>query len=692
MAEEDQNAEERQKAKAMDILKAIFRVEVDKKGSYLSIKDFLDELYIPVDTEEKIKNGIFNTNELTCVVGIVGSGKTSVLTKIFERDLPEGWCYLKIDFRKEQICGDPQRYWEFREKLRNIIKDDIIIKFYSKENEKYLEELSYLLIDDPKYEYHSIYRDFNNAKIDAKEIYRKLKISSTYTYSEWINSEKEKEEKNADLREIVVKDVMKKLDMYHLIWGLIELKICKRFFVVFDNVDILPHDAQPYYLEVANGIHHIIEGHGKSVISIREQNIRRPPITTTGAFGDNIEVVYIDTNNIPGIIHDKRIEHVDGFGTKIQEDGLTTKDQAKKIILKRLEYAEKIWKEKGIQKNEYKIIKELAHSILNPYLEERIDYMANKSIRVFLDIYMIFLLEHLMELEDTKIKELLESKGVAQSRQIETYLYSWLVRYGGRYGIHLYKMVPLFERWMRDEEYREQLGCFLPYIISVRLYNITNRGNLFTTVGNVINEFTKNLKVDSEEIRKSIYDLYSDGVNYYGHIVDIRQRQGINNEKDIRDTDQVWITPRGTILCSETSLKYMYILQELIDTKHFGDRDIEKSTKNEQAEYVLKFLYGIAYMHLNGLQIIRRIMYPNHEMKWLEEYKKLFCINGRLHLERILDSNIGYLKRIKMDYAVRNEFEKLKREYLEEVKHIERYGYARNIDSFKDKYSDRRTP
>ena len=92
----------------LNALKALTRFELeetsvefpDAKYLYIPQKAFLEKCYIPVENENEIINACFHVNELTCIVGPRGCGKTTTLIKILIKDCPSEFSYIRIDFSK----------------------------------------------------------------------------------------------------------------------------------------------------------------------------------------------------------------------------------------------------------------------------------------------------------------------------------------------------------------------------------------------------------------------------------------------------------------------------------------------------------------------------------------------------------------------------------------------------------------
>jgi len=668
---------EKMSRRQLNLLKGSIRFEVegtsdefrDSKFLQVSKEKFLEEYYIAVENEDEIIDACFHTNELTCIVGPKGCGKTTTLIKILEKNCPDEFGYIRIDFSKELSL---LRYLKkedptiFEDELRRRINQLLRNKFYDGENRQYLIGLCIELLKRPlaHYTYRNIYEDYIDEREDAELIYDRSGMN--VSYDEWLQNEDE------DMLIELIERVRKRLGIKQLIWGLLKFDRCKKFTVIFDNVDRVPNYFQPNYLSVANDIQNDIGTFSKCIVAIREENIRRPEGNTEQQ-ADFIELVYFKGSKSYSIRRKREVR------LPLIEDDFTNN-----VIQKRLELAKRMDLENNpedskeeIEKN-WELMEQLTQLITKTYFREKLSKIANCSIRLVLDVFYDFL-KYILLKNETEISTALNSS--KRSRIFESYFYSWLIQNGGKLDLYLYNLVELYHRWEKSEK----LGCFPEHVALTYLCNRkraiekTGRKYHYTTVGELHEEMSA-IGFTSDEILKAILELYYvDPV--FGQMIDMRNFKETYeiNISNINKDDQIWILPRGEICCSDTTHKYTYFIENIY--KHHCARvminliDISSSHIEED----VKFLCKIARMHLSGLVRIRNNTYQKYGDRWLEKYKEKFCIGGYLQLDRIIYNHYQYLRNFcKLDDI--KILEELRRKYDEEVEKVNLTGrYDMNL-------------
>ena len=655
----------------LNALKALTRFELeetsvefpDAKYLYIPQKAFLEKCYIPVENENEIINACFHVNELTCIVGPRGCGKTTTLIKILIKDCPSEFSYIRIDFSKESNLIRHLKKEEpsnFENELRKRINSLLRNKFYDGKNIGYLSDLSIELLKKPpgNYDYRNVYEDYIDERQDAMFAY--IDSGQNVPYDEWLQNREDPVVNN------LVNSVMKKVGIKQLIWGLLKFDRCKKFMMIFDNVDRIPNFFQPYYLSVANDIQNDIGTFSKCVVAIREENIKRPK-ENSDYQADFIELVYLrEKRSIP-------IKNKKEVNMPLVRDDFTNS-----IIQNRLNFAKKIDLEnirklsKKETKENWKLIRRITYQITKTYFREKLSKIANCSIRIVLDVYYDFL-EYILSRGREEILTALDSPMC--SRIFESYFYSWLIQNGGKLDLYLYNLVRLYYKWKESGE----LGCFPEHLVLTYLYNKkkiiekSGRRYHFTKVGEVYEELLV-LGFSPDEIKKAILDLYYvDPV--FGQMIDMRNFKETSKVtvSSIDMDDQVWILPRGEICCSDTTHKYTYFIENIYRHHHpHKNVDLIEILESHIGEDV-KFLCKIARMHLEGLVKIKNNLYQEYGDQWLKKYKEKFCIGGHLQLNRIIYNHYQYLKKFHKTDELK-ALRKLRKNFNKEVKRISLFG------------------
>lgn len=659
----------------LNVLKALTRFEIEETSvefpdaKYLLVpqKTFLEKCYVPVENEDEIINACFQINELTCIVGPRGCGKTTTLIKILSEDCPDEFAYLRIDFSKELNLLRHLKKEEpsnFENELRKRINSLLRNKFYDGRNLGYLSDLCIEMLKKPAddYDYRNVYEDYIDERQDAMFAYNDS--GQSISYDKWLGNREDPTVKN------LVNLVRKKLGIKQLIWGLLKSERCKKFMMIFDNVDRVPNFFQPYYLSVANDIQNDIGTFSKCIVAVREENIKRPK-GNSDYQADFIELVYLREKRSISIKNKKEVN------MPLVMDNFTNN-----IILNRLNSASEIDMENNhvltkreIEEN-WKLIRKITHQITRTYLREKLSKIANCSVRIVLDVYYDFL-EYILSKGEEEILNSMDSP--MRSRIFESYFYSWLIQNGGKLDLYLYNLVELYYKWEESEE----LGCFPEHLVLTYLYNKkkttekSGRKYHFTVVGELYKEMLA-LGFNFNEIKNAILDLYYvDPV--FGQMIDMRNFRETSEitTSNISMNDQVWILPRGEICCSDTTHKYTYFIENIY-RHHIPHKSVNLIEISEaHVEEDVRFLCKIARMHLDGLVRIKNNLQPKYGGQWLRKYKDKFCIGGHLQLNRIIYNHYQYLRKF-CEADELKTLRKLRKKFNKEVERVNLHGLFNN--------------
>lgn len=664
---------------------SLFRVEKIIEGKtdqfFKNWKEFYDECYIPFEKEKEIINNIFQESLLVCLVGQRGCGKTTLLYKMLNEDCPKNYCYILIDFYKEGELKsklDAKNPITFMNALKEKVRDRVLTHFYSLNNEQreYLNKLSIEFLKDPTEKtipFLDLYEDFTSMRNHAQELFKLEKSKINFDY--WVTQN--------EITSGYIQSIEKSLTLKHLVWGLKHFNRFEKLIIVFDNVDELPNFIQPYYFRYTIEVYKMIRGFSNCVITIRRENIKH--IKEHGSHQDANVVCFQYLDN-----QEKKLEFKQKAIYKIPK---LIDEVAIEIIEKRLNFAikkdlEKIVKTiddeetiKKITKKRWGFIKSITKMIKTTYIDEKIAYLANENCRIILIIYSN-LIDYFLKNKMEEMKSILKYPLEKKNRNFQSYFYSWLIQKGEDVSLKIYNLVDLYERLKKYKEKREEkridkfiskggLGCFPEYLILVYLYNKKlkieenkNKEYFFTDFNEIKNELY-NLGFSDFEIREALINLYLGYRDKKGHMIDMRMPliEKIEPKNIMKDT-QIWLLPRGEIVCLETAHKYTCVIEQIY-SKYYrkfhkaNEIDLVK-IESEHIIWDVKFLVGIANMHLESLDRIRsNSIEMKRDNNWFKKYLKIFTIKKTLHLPRIINYHIIFLEAF-----CDNELEYLNNRYL----------------------------
>lgn len=693
-----------------------FDIDYDRYDNYIDY--FFDNCYVPVGNEKDIENLLSRRNGLICIAGIQGIGKSSTLEKVMNELRNNGSAVLKIDFNNEKKLiniKDPEKFLDALDK--KIVKR-ILFEFYDI-NPEGINPIDQLLLEllsaRPKKKIkNTVFEDFVLERLDLEALHKENEISQSY--NEWIRTgNNSKPCKEYYKRRTALQN---RLGIKELIWGLSNLPskeepFFKNFVLFLDNCDRLEHHIQPFYLSIVNDItQNFLPSKAKTVFAIRPENLSRPPEQLSARRSTMIHVEYYDQgkktlDKFQGIYHGFNRLWLEGEIDKILQKRISTlkkRDidiQYKILANKHPDKSEKeLFSQRRIISKKYdekwKFIETLTKLITDTYMREKFENITNYSVRSILDTYPHFLkymVEELFEKTDDEIRKLLEKTPEDLEILMESYFYAWLAFKGDDELINLpiYDLVKLFYTcdYISNPEV-EQPSCYLEHLILTRLYNFekeaANTGSRYncTKIREIVKEL-KGIGFSRPRILKAIHFLCFIGPSG-GHLLELRiagRDPKMQSWKDLRDNDDIWLTPRGRLCCTDTTHKYTYLLYFLYRQKKetpsislaLSPGDILKDTE---------FLSQLVDMHLSGLASIKKNTWNKWGTNWLEEYRKRYGIRPKhkkthyLQLERMFYNHIKYLdkffehKDLKLLKKISNHF----------AKGVERLGSSGRDDFF----------
>jgi len=658
---------------AINLLREIIAFDIDgapkeeliKRAVSLSKDEFLEELYVPHPNEDEIKDLLFTSDQISCVVGVKGSGKTTVISKLLHKNIPKGVAFIKINFDKEAVNFDtPDSDWSVKEKWLRTSKKRLIAlirkKLFATYLRNYDEELEEfcrrLMGEESITEMEAVYHDVRNHRIEARNLMVRSKFKGKF--EEFLF-----EEENADLTLYINKFMVKNLSLVQLFWFMYDKKICDRIILVFDQVDSLPNAFQPYYLHIAVELHQSLQEFVRCVIAIRKENIHRPSQYSQGGNAIFMRLVYIQKSEEHEIVEKSAVE----IGEPDME-----------LMERILEQRTKLFDKLGAIIPEASVVSKIVSitkKIYQTYLSEKFYRIANGSLRSMLDFHASFIEFILSEVED--LETLVRNQSDDPDR-LGSLFYRWLVTVGERtLAIKLYNPVEALSNWTTSK-----IGCFPQYLILGFLYNRkhdpSKRHYYYSTVSEIVDELVI-LGYEEEEIISDIFKLHSFGQRP-GQLIEMRSKEltGTISADSMSLGDHLWITPRGEESIESCSHKFFYVMEQ-INSRLKQTRD--KFTFDDYVARDLKYITLVSKIHQEGLRRVRDIYEDIYGNGWYDVYCQRFCIKlagkHRPQLSILIFSHLTFMISIgKHDFS--KLYESLYKQYKINISEIVQYGRARN--------------
>lgn len=650
---------------------------------------FFSELYLQrKEKEEIIKSGLLTTTRPLLVYGFPGTGKTTIVTKVFYdlQALNHNILLIKFDFKGEDQINVPVVFetW-FKNKLRsklNVILEkneislfDIVFFLFSKENSLY--ELP-VEIGNLKQKIYNFYKanPRESGELDFNK-WLEININTDFVY--------QKIDK--------ITDRLRNRDILFFLYK----KLGHRIILFCDNMDsIIKHEIRKSFYEHIRSYSGAISKFANIVVTARYSTISNQSYTDYGAhYWEKISLDYrefIDQKNLK--------KHVDliikekGYCNPIEFEQIKDKLErdvkekfSKKFIEKRKVFFKKVLNNRDnlIVTEENEHIEELLDLIIsNNHIHVALLELANHDRRWKLRFLVDFI-----KYIHYDLNIIIDHLGLNETERgfiLESYFYHWVIT-NKRIELNGYDTIN--EIFNSEGE----LKCSLSHLIISLIYNYTkkergvNTYGYSITIGKVIEEIEK-IGYTRDLILRKIYGLYKKDDNVIG-LIELSRYFDINSPNEIKDNDNIWLTPRAIYLCEYLNCKFVFMLAEYRFNNLYDKNGIEfnyddaNPVTTETIYLNLSFINQIATNHLHSLDIIKRKLGTKN---WLEYFLDWFCLNQRydddnyskrLQIEYILISHIKFLERLRyysrynfITVSMIEEYKRLLRLYRTNVNHI----------------------
>jgi len=611
---------------------------------------FFNKIYYKRDAfEDAIKKSISEREQVLSIEGIEGCGKSTILKKVIS-DLNRP--HLIMDFNQlaiNTIFRKPDSI-AINGAIAEHLEKNLMASFFMDDKPNFGDLCEFLLFEKNGL----LAADFSDERLELRDIYIKNNDRQNKMHN-WYK-ERQKTSCLVDLNE----KVRKKYNYLHLIMAISHfLNLKEEFIIMFDNIDRLPRECQPYYYDFATGLNNNFKQYIKIIICIRPENAHMPQALKGGTKSDLVDHMalgYIESKGTSGIYLDSA-----GFHS---------------ILSKRQKYyIEQKFKNSELSE---KIIF-LTDELRSTYAELVLIDLANQSIRTALDYHCKFLEYLLCLFPFEKLKQTIKT---LRASFLVSCLLAWIVDYAKVLDDQSLNLVSLLRKSI-NSKYRD-ICCDLSYLILVNLLNEgRNKIDREIKFGTLVENLNM-LRFDTDEIRKEVYNLYCNGSQEFGHIISISYDEELNDESDIGLNTKLSLNFRGRRIVEDIAITFTFINRFLYKEKN-KDKTIIDSSYFESSNYIaytlenIDFFAQIAFLHtLELVRICKKMKIPN----WLNEYKKRFCIQHKLQLERILESNISFIGKL-IESRYFNDEEKQKLQNCINIMQSLLQLYRRQVDEIK---------
>jgi len=685
---------------------------LDVLDSKINKQDFFSELFIDRDAVDLIRKEIIqNPGNLICLAGPRGSGKTSIGLKsidILEQDPILKSFVVHLNIRRDDA-------------IRNVNNHESSIDFFNRKilnnYKKLFKSNPFLKTEDPEIKLFEFILDDNIIVNKPNNIFDDF-IDEINSFTRCRFQLTIENEQPLGIKEFIFEhytepsvvsicnQIRKKVDIFHYSFAAQSIYEFRRQIFWIDNIDKLSNTEQKIIIESINEIKRGVTDNIVIVLAVRDENVYSihhkepfaPPYFST-IYWSNPEKTIAQPYgalNMPVVKESVLKEIIDrrfNFTRKFQKKLFDTYNR--ELVEKNLQHTRKNSYQTPIKEQTFKKLKKLSDRIVQVFLEEKMYYFSNNSLRYLLPLHRDFMY-YLIKKDDynPEINSLKERIWFLRT-ELLFYLasnikYSPLINYD----------IANHTETINGDEH---LTCFLPQLVLTTIWNhciknIRKSGDTTLPTIALIVRKLKRLKFTKERIIETIFDLYSTqkGVtNFLG----IETSKQITSKDDIEENSRVKITFKGKSMLNNVSISFGYFYSLTINKETRSAKILKSSEINSYANTTLRVLKKMALNHLQTLIFFRDKVY-NKKEDWLKQYYLEFGIPisenfarsyefiGKKYLDKSIFKHSLYIEAIiaslhsflQNNTGIRNELELFTNSYLSNLNKIEKFEISNKSD------------
>ena len=569
--------------------------------------------------EEEMRLLINGSQRVLSFEGIEGCGKSTITRRVLS-ELKKEYPSLVLDFNiltNDQALNAASNYASFNAAIADILRRELISEFFEKHPERMEALYRFALFPDEVLSS----RDFVDERMEMHSLVeRNISSVDKEEMQKWYIKNRTTEA----VRNIIVK-IYKKITYSHLIIVLRDqLPFNERFIVVFDNVDRLPRQWQPYCYNFALSFNNEMYEFAKPILNIRPENAHLP-VEITGQRSEHVDSIrlvdlgkgndfnsYLDSDGFHRILHSRQ----KAYSLLCSNSALTYK------------------------------LNLLTNALKDQYGELILIDLANQSIRSALEYHCKFLRYLLETCPFESLKDLI-IKNKHRSLLVSCFL-GWIAEQGEVLSDQNLNLAKLVNEANRNDFHTR--GCDLSYLILVCLskQTVNSQGEEIYRIS--FKSLVSRLAIlgfTEEEVREEIYHLYFNKNKEFGHIISISNDEIVHDQESVKPKTRISLNFRGLRLLETVSVMFFFVNRLLNKTNgktvtnmrgEFGYYDYSNYCVHARENVVL--LAQVAKLHsIELIRIAERMDSDN----WLNQYKRYFTVNSDLQLTRLILSNSRFL-------------------------------------------------
>lgn len=601
-------------------------------GRSAKLKSFFDDYCVKPKNESHLIRSLGTSRFVTAIVGRGGSGKTTFVEK-FVQALDDGTTFpnqrlghVRIDFglSEERLGFDAKRLPSgpeagdlIKQAVRNAIKSQYLST--GETRRKFEHWLRGQFVAQRRLGQEA---PMERLIVNVRPHIEDLIAETRKDLEPWNDEHYGKFVRDVDdlpLRKLFRDRVDPEIKSRHFIRFLLDEMKYDGFFVIFDNVDLLPHASQQRCAGILDRIVDGTDRRAVGIISIRAENVQDvAPYTNYGEIPlKRLESIDPETEEHYPI----EVPSIEVDPEEPEPANENCQSTSREGLVKRFNLAVRLI-DAGLTPPERAaadFVKVLLRGIVDTYLETQIFRLSNESLRLHNELHLRLLdysCQHHLPLLKRELKT-----GSEFTKVLTSVFYCFLA---DDYANPPFRPVDYVQSIRNPDP--APVKCFLEHLILAYLLNAKIRAEErkrrlhFVPSRELIAKLTP-FNYAPEAIVRTLHDLAGEDTS--GHLLDLRLSPSstLNGPHEY----EIWITPRGEETVVNLPYRFFFVLKQISQSgkRRFNPWEL---SRDEQATLYYKFMIDLMEFHLEGLRRVRAA-YPTLPTDgWVPAYLRDFGI------------------------------------------------------------------